>query len=381
MRPVQMNLNHMIAPAKARFWHVPICVAIAVIGASPSEAQAQVRPLRECSTLNQPIRVHIGPETRQDSGPKSEADAFESPSAPATMTLLLLAPAGEGRSADTVIESRPVPVGEADLASIFQRLWKTDEPRVMYVQAAEDEAGEKRVGPAVALVPMLMPRYASRTDRTGAPQLNPLPAPAEGRSTGAALRAFSGYWMFTEQRAVFELATGELVFALRADAAPNSVMHVRRLISSGFYDGIGVHRIASLSGQTAPDIVQFGDPTASGLGGPGFLIDFEPSPLTHAFGTLSLARTSDPNSAGSQMFITLSGDVGPALNGRYVVLGRLVDGADVLRAIGKSPTTAEAKPRDPIVIRAAKLVDAPPRGTLEPRIEEPPGNTRGPVAR
>lgn len=358
-----------------------IGVAMAAIGAASSGAWAQVRALRECSTLNQPIRVHVGPETRQDTGPKSEADAFESPAAPMTMTLLLLAPASDARSADTVIESRQVPVGEADLANVFQRLWKTDEPRVVFVQAAEDEAGEKRVGPALALVPMLTPRYASRTDRTGAPQLNPLPAPADGRSTTAASRAFSGYWMFTEQRAVFELVAGELAFALRADAAPMSVMHVRKLITSGFYDGVGVHRIASLSGQTAPDIVQFGDPTATGLGGPGFMIDFEPSPLAHAFGTLSLARTSDPNSAGSQMFITLSGDVGPALNARYTVLGRLVDGADVLRAIGKSPTTADGRPRDPIVIRAAKLVDATPRGTPEPKIEQPAGSTGGPVAR
>lgn len=381
MRPVQTILNCVIALSARCAPPFRVSTAIFLVALVSRSAEAQVRPLRDCSPLNQPIRVLVGSELAPSPSPKNEAASIDSPSGPTEVTLLLLAPASDGKSADTLIESRPVPAGEVDLARVFQRLWKTDDPRVLYVQAAEDESGDKRVGPALVLVPMVTPRYASRTDRTGAPQLNPLPASADGRPSTASTRAFSGYWLFNDQHAVFDLGTGELAFALRADAAPMSIMHARRLVSSGFYDGVAVHRIASLSGQTAPDIVQFGDPTGTGRGGPGFMIDFEPSSLPHTFGTLSLARTSDPNSAGSQLFITLSNDVGSALNDRYTVLGRLVSGAEVLRAIGKSPTTADAAPRDPIVIRSAKLVDAPPRGTPDPKIDETTGANKGPVTR
>ncbi len=338
-------------------------------GMLPAAAAAQIRPVLECTTLNRPIRVIVG-SLRPSTMATSESDAFQSPSAESAFTLLLVAT--DAQSAETVIESRPVSAGEVDLAEVFPRLWKTDDPRVLHVQAATDESGRTRIGAPLTLVPMLTPRYAPRVDRTGTPQVNP-PPPTDARTPPASARAFSGYWTFVDQRLILDMGSGEMAFALRADAAPYSVLHLRRLVQSGFYEGVGVHRIASLSGQTAPEIVQFGDPTGTGLGGPGFLIDFEPSPLTHAFGTLSLARTSDPNSAGSQVFITLSADVGPALNGKYTALGRLVDGADVLRSLAKTPTGADARPREPIVIRSARLVDAPPIGTKAPQFDELPG--------
>lgn len=384
MRAQQSNLVKAVVShkAKTRSRACAWCVTLAPIFVCVADVNAQVRPLRECSTLNQPIRVVVGPRPEPEQpAATSEVDAFAERPPAKMQTLLLLAPAADGRGPDVVLESRRVEVGEIDIASVFQRVWKTEDPRVLCIQAAEDEAGRQRIGPPLILVPMLLPRYAPRVDRTGAPQVNPLPAPTEGRTTTAAIRAFSGYWTFVDQHLVLDVGAGEMAFVLRADVAPMSVMHMRRLVASGFYDGVAVHRIASLSGQTAPDIVQFGDPTGTGLGGPGFMIDFEPSPLPHLFGTLSLARTSDPNSAGSQVFITLSNDVGATLNGRYAVFGRLASGADVLRAMAKSPTTADSRPREAIVIRSAKLVDAPPRPSTPAASDEPSGPSSSQPAR
>lgn len=313
------------------------CVSALVVA---STASAQVSPLRACALVDRPIKLRIDAAT---------ADAESS--AETQETLLLIS-----ASTGAVLESRPVAAGEIDAAQVFPRLWKTDQPQVVFIQAALDAKGEKRVGPATVLVPMLTPRYASHTDRAGVPVLTPPPKQ----------RIFSGYWTFKDQHALVKTIKGDLEFALRADAAPNSVLEFRDLVSKGFYSGIAIHRIASLSGQTLPDIVQFGDPTGTGQGGPGFMFDFEPSTLKHAYGTLSFARTSDPNSAGSQVIIALNRENTAFLDGRYTTFAQLVSGAEVLTTIAKTPADADGRPKEAVTIESITLVDAPPRGS-EPK--------------
>lgn len=311
---------------------------IAWLCASP--AGAQVTPLRACALVDRPVKVLVEPsEADEDSTEKTQ------------QTLLLIA-----ASTGAVLESRPVTAGEVDAAQVFPRVWKTDQPQVLFIQAALDAKGEKRVGPATVLVPMLTPRYATHTDRTGMPVLTPPPKQ----------RIFSGYWTFKDQHALVKTSKGDLEFALRVDAAPNSVLEFRDLVAKGFYSGIAVHRIASLSGQTLPDIVQFGDPTGTGLGGPGFMFDFEPSTLKHDYGTLSFARTSDPNSAGSQVIIALNRENTAFLDGRYTTFAQLVAGAEVLTTIAKTPSDADGRPKEAVTIESITLVDAPPRGS-EPK--------------
>src|SRR6185295_14123533 len=116
--------------------------------------------------------------------------------------------------------------------------------------------------------------YAAKGDLDGFPRV-PGPPPANKPPV------LSGYWTYTDQRAVITTDKGDLVFALRPDAAPNSVRNFRQLVADRFYDQTDVSRIASLSGRTLPDIVQLGDPTGTGQGGPGWFLDFEPSPLKH----------------------------------------------------------------------------------------------------
>ena len=117
--------------------------------------------------------------------------------------------------------------------------------------------------------------------------------------------------------------------------------------------------------------MQFGDPTGTGQGGPGYFLDFEPSPLKHGFGSLSFARTSEPNSAGSQVIVTLGRDAAAQLDGKYTVFGRLVSGAETLISIARTPADADGKPREPVTIDSAQLVEAPPYG-VGPKPESDP---------
>ncbi len=324
--------------------HLTIRAAIiamsSALGAITPHAAAQLAPLHDCALFKRPIEMSLRI-------PEQAPGVFIELINPATGQVIETRPA------------RPGNTGRVDLAELFPRLWSVDSPQVLYAQATTNPADKEgtadgRIGPPVVLVPMVAPRYAPRIDREGTPQVNPAPAPKT--------RVLSGYWTYTDQRVEITTTKGRLVFALRPDAAPNSADNFRTLVARGFYDGIRIHRIASLSGRTLPDIVQFGDPTGTGQGGPGYFIDFEPSPLKHTYGTLSFARTTDPNSAGSQVLICLGRESAAQLDGRYTVFARLVAGTETLEALAKSPTDAEGKPREPVAIQSAKLVDAPPFG-------------------
>ena len=140
-----------------------------------------------------------------------------------------------------------------------------------------------------------------------------------------------------EYHALVEMEKGgefELVFF--PESAPNHVANFVSLAKKGFYDGLMFHRV--LEGFMA----QGGDPTGTGGGGPGYAIPAEFSSLLHKRGTLSMARTSDPNSAGSQFFICFADC--PMLDNQYTVFGEVVRGMDVVDKItrrdpGMNPTT------------------------------------------
>ena len=129
-----------------------------------------------------------------------------------------------------------------------------------------------------------------------------------------------------------ELETGAVMeFELYPDVAPQSVSNFVKLAESKFYDGVVFHRIVP------GFVIQGGDPTGTGPGGPGWTIPGEfaangfKNDLKHERGVLSWARTSDPDSAGSQFFIMV--DDAPYLDGQYAAFGRLTSGLDVVDQI------------------------------------------------
>ena len=118
---------------------------------------------------------------------------------------------------------------------------------------------------------------------------------------------------------------------LYPEIAPITVANFERLVKEGFYDGGIFHRVIPHF------MIQGGDPTGTGRGGPGWNIKGEfaangvPNDLKHTAGVLSMARAMDPNSAGSQFFIMV--DDAPHLDGQYAAFGCLIEGLDVARKI------------------------------------------------
>ncbi len=119
---------------------------------------------------------------------------------------------------------------------------------------------------------------------------------------------------------------GDIVIQLFPEFAPNTVNNFVFLAKEGFYNGIKFHRVISNF------MIQGGDPSATGRGGPGYRFgdEFAGNPLTHGTGALSMANAG-PNTNGSQFFITHAPQ--PHLNGKHTVFGQVKTGQDVLDAI------------------------------------------------
>ncbi len=127
---------------------------------------------------------------------------------------------------------------------------------------------------------------------------------------------------------------GTIQIELYPEYAPNTVANFVNLIESGFYDGLTFHR--SVPGF----VLQGGDPNGDGTGGPGYTIDgefiangYSQNRLSHTRGVISMARSSDYNSAGSQFFIVLDDSATYSLDGLYAGFGMVIDGMDIIDEI------------------------------------------------
>ena len=125
--------------------------------------------------------------------------------------------------------------------------------------------------------------------------------------------------------------------------APNTVNNFISLVKKGFYDGTIFHRVIP------GFMIQGGDPEGSGMGGPGYSIKGEftgngfQNDLAHDRGVLSMARTMDPNSAGSQFFIMV--EKAPHLDGQYAAFGKVIEGMETADAIVSTKTDWNDRPR------------------------------------
>jgi len=126
-----------------------------------------------------------------------------------------------------------------------------------------------------------------------------------------------------EEIAVIETKEGQIWLRFYADVAPKHVENFKQLARKGFYDGTKFHRIIpKFMIQGGDPLTKNADPADDGTGGPGYQIDAEFSPLTHERGILSMARSNDPNSAGSQFFIVHAPSY--HLDTQYTVFGRVI---------------------------------------------------------
>lgn len=160
---------------------------------------------------------------------------------------------------------------------------------------------------------------------------------------------------FDANRYQIELNTnhGKILLDLLPDVAPGHCGNMIGLAKCGFYDGLTFHRIID------GFMIQGGCPDGSGMGGPGYQISAEFNSTPHVEGVLSMARSSNPNSAGSQFFICLGAHT--HLDNQYTAFGRTADDAsmEVVRTIGNLPTGAGDKPTTPAVIESAKVIETP----------------------
>jgi len=163
--------------------------------------------------------------------------------------------------------------------------------------------------------------------------------------------------------AVIKTSEGDMVVQFWTDAAPKTIENFEKLARQGFYDGTIFHRIVK------EFMIQGGDPNSKdpakedsyGQGGPGYNIKAEFNDHSHDRGVISMARSSDPDSAGSQFFICLA----PVhrLDHQYTTFGKLIKGQDVLEKIGDIPVTRNStgepsKPSKRVVIESIKIVPA-----------------------
>jgi peptidyl-prolyl cis-trans isomerase B (cyclophilin B) len=167
----------------------------------------------------------------------------------------------------------------------------------------------------------------------------------------------------TNEVAVIKTTAGDMVVEFWPDVAPNTVENFKKLANQKFYDGTAFHRIVK------GFMIQGGDPLTKdatkeamwGTGDPGYKIKAEFNERQHVRGVLSMARSQDPDSAGSQFFVCL--EAAPFLDRKYTGFGKLIKGEDVLLKIGDtpvapSPSGERSKPMTRVGVESITIVPA-----------------------
>ncbi|NNF29301.1 MAG: peptidylprolyl isomerase [Gemmatimonadetes bacterium] len=150
----------------------------------------------------------------------------------------------------------------------------------------------------------------------------------------------------------FQTNLGNFTVELFEDRAPTTAGNFKKLAEDGYYDGIIFHRIID------GFMIQGGDPTGTGTGGPGYTIDdeFHPELRHDGVGVLSMANAG-PNTGGSQFFITLAET--PWLDGKHAVFGKVVEGMDVIQSIGTVATGRGDRPLEEVQMISVSIEASP----------------------
>lgn len=152
--------------------------------------------------------------------------------------------------------------------------------------------------------------------------------------------------------AVVTTNKGEFSFELDTESGPVAANNFVFLARHQYFDGTECHRII-------PDfVIQCGDPTATGTGGPGYTIVDEPAPKPYELGAVAMAKTAAPDSAGSQFFV-ITGASGMALPNDYALFGQVIDGFDTtVAAMAAAGTPGAGTPSETITIETVRIVES-----------------------
>jgi len=173
----------------------------------------------------------------------------------------------------------------------------------------------------------------------------------------------SGYRVYRDEYAIMKTSEGDIRIKFRPDVAPNTVWNFLELAKNGFYTETIFHRIVPMTSKGFPFVIQGGDPTGTGSGGPGWWLPIENSSLKHDLGVISMARANDPDSAGSQFFFCLSREGTARLDGQYCSFGETVDGIDVIQKIASTPLddALMGKPKEAPIVHSIEFEPVEPR--------------------
>ena len=156
--------------------------------------------------------------------------------------------------------------------------------------------------------------------------------------------------------AVIETTLGDIELELQNDIAPGHVKNFKDLAEKGFYDGTTFHRVIP------GFMIQGGDPNTKsddrsthGMGGPGYTIKAEFNSTPHTRGVLSMARSQDPDSAGSQFFIVVKDS--SFLDNQYTAFGRVTKGMEVVDKIVSVPRDSKDNPDEKVEIKSVKMIN------------------------
>jgi peptidyl-prolyl cis-trans isomerase B (cyclophilin B) len=155
-------------------------------------------------------------------------------------------------------------------------------------------------------------------------------------------------------KAKIATSKGEITVELWNDVAPKHAENFLKLARDRFYDGLSFHRVIPKF------VIQGGCPKGDGTGGPGWTVDAEFNDREHVPGTLSMARSADPNSAGSQFFICLTREHCQHLDGQYTGFGQVTEGMDVVEALADAQTDSNDRPTEEKV-----LIERPRKAMLD----------------
>jgi len=150
---------------------------------------------------------------------------------------------------------------------------------------------------------------------------------------------------------LIKTSKGDITLKIEGSLSPIAAGNFVALAACGYYDGVVFHRVVP------GFVIQGGDPTGTGGGGPGYAIQDEPVTATYHRGTLAMARTSQPNSQGSQFFIVLADDAAQALAAAntYAIFGEVTTGMDAVDAIAAAAD--QEIPTNPIVMDSVTVTN------------------------
>lgn len=214
----------------------------------------------------------------------------------------------------------------------------SDEQMSQLLAKAKKQAGNRSTDPTAVLSTSEIEAILTRVDETQVDQVK------------------------QREIALLETNKGTIAIAFYTEFAPEHTRSFKRLVTSGYYDGTRFHRVVDDFMIQGGDILtRDDDPGNDGTGGPGYTVPAEFNGVPHDLGILSMARTNDPNSAGSQFFICLSREKTRGLDGQYTVFGKVIGGLDVVKTIGKIQTRPNrygenSTPVEPVYIKHAYMV-------------------------